>query len=177
MLITVTSHERRGVWYKPSPHGQNGLAIWRSAISHLPWCFCPWTFFQNVGFNMVPSDPLMSHLATQLGYSAGGVSGFPTDPWGVWCRGSTTCLLHVGPPFGNRLLNNSWAVGLTQWIVYHFFFCILTYAIVYVLVHHIIFRLYLNILNNVLYFFKYTCTNISIDAVFILSIHLWDIKS
>ena len=43
-----------------------------------------------------------------------GVSGFSTDcPCGVWCRGLTTCLLHVGPPFGNRILNNSWAVGLT----------------------------------------------------------------
>ena len=43
-----------------------------------------------------------------------GVSGFATDcPCDVWCRGSTTCLLHVGPPFGNRILNNSWAVGLT----------------------------------------------------------------
>ena len=37
-----------------------------------------------------------------------GVSGFATDcPCGVWCRGLTTCLLHVGPPFGNRIL--------TQW--------------------------------------------------------------
>ena len=43
-----------------------------------------------------------------------GVSGFATDcPCGVWCRGFTTCLLHVDPPFGNRILNNSWAVGLT----------------------------------------------------------------
>ena len=43
-----------------------------------------------------------------------GVSGFATDcPCCVWCRGLTTCLLHVGPPFGNRILNNSWAVGLT----------------------------------------------------------------
>ena len=43
-----------------------------------------------------------------------GVSGFATDcPCGVWCRGLTACLLHVGPPFGNRILNNSWAVGLT----------------------------------------------------------------
>ena len=43
-----------------------------------------------------------------------GVSGFATDcPCGVWCRGLTTCLLHVCPPFGNRILNNSWAVGLT----------------------------------------------------------------
>ena len=42
------------------------------------------------------------------------VSGFATDcPCGVWCRGLPTCLLHVGPPFGNRFLNNSWAVGVT----------------------------------------------------------------
>ena len=43
-----------------------------------------------------------------------GVSGFATDcPCGAWCRGLTTCLLHVGPPFRNLILNNSWAVGLT----------------------------------------------------------------
>ena len=47
------------------------LGIWCSTIPHLPGCFCPWTFFQNIGFNMAPSDPFMSHLATQLGYSAG----------------------------------------------------------------------------------------------------------
>ena len=45
------------------------LGIWCSVISHLPGCFCPWTIFQNIGFNMVPSDPFMSHLATQLGNS------------------------------------------------------------------------------------------------------------
>ena len=32
---------------------------------------CELCFFHNIGFNMVPSDPFMSHLATQLGYSAG----------------------------------------------------------------------------------------------------------
>ena len=43
-----------------------------------------------------------------------GISRFATDcPCDVWCRGLTTCLLHVGPPFGNRFLNKSWAVGLT----------------------------------------------------------------
>ena len=44
-----------------------------------------------------------------------GVSGFATDCLcGVWCCGLTTCLLHVGQPFfQNRILNNSWAVGLT----------------------------------------------------------------
>ena len=41
-----------------------------------------------------------------------GVSGFAIDcPCDVWCHGLTTCLLHVGPPFGNRFLNTSWAVG------------------------------------------------------------------
>ena len=40
------------------------------------------------------------------------------------------------------------------------FFCILTYAIIYVLIHHIIFRLYLYFLNVVLYFFRYSSTNI-----------------
>ena len=53
-----------------------------------------------------------------------GVSGFATDcPCGVWCHGLTTCLLHVGPHFGNRILNNSWAIGLTQWIMNLIFLC------------------------------------------------------
>ena len=46
------------------------LGICCSTIPHLLRCFCRWTFFENIGFNMVPSDPFMSHLATQLGYSA-----------------------------------------------------------------------------------------------------------
>ena len=40
------------------------LGIWCSTIPHLPGCFFPWTVFQNIGFNMVPSDPFMSYLAT-----------------------------------------------------------------------------------------------------------------
>ena len=47
------------------------LGILCSAISHPPGCFCPWSFLQDIGFHMVPSDPFMSHLATQLWYSAG----------------------------------------------------------------------------------------------------------
>ena len=42
-----------------------------STIPHLPGCFCHWTFFENIGFNTVLTDPFMSHLATQLGYSTG----------------------------------------------------------------------------------------------------------
>ena len=98
------------------------LRIWCSTIPHLPGCFCPWTFFQNIGFNMVPSDPCMSHSYSTWIFCRG-VSGFATDcSCDVWCRGLTTCLLQVGPPFGNRFLNTSWAVGLTYWIVYIPFF-------------------------------------------------------
>ena len=73
-----------------------------------------------------------------------GVSGFATDcPCGVWCRGLTTCLLHVGPSFGNQMLNNSWAVGFDIMDNISYFFCVLTYAIIYVLIHQIIFWFYL----------------------------------
>ena len=44
------------------------LGILRSVIFHFPGCFCPWTFFQNIGFN-IPSDSFMSHLYTELEYS------------------------------------------------------------------------------------------------------------
>ena len=84
------------VFYNPSP----------------PRCFYPWTFFQNIGFNMVPSDPFISHLATQLGYSATDCSLY-FDICNDICR-DTSC---------------------------HF-------------------RLYLSFLNVVLYYFKYSCTNI-----------------
>ena len=120
---------------------------------------------------MVPSDPFMSHRATQLGYYAvQGVSGFATDfPCDVWCRGSNISLLHVGPPLRNRFLNTSWAVGLTYWIVYHHFFCTLTYAIIYCLIHHIIFGLIFA--SSIFFIFSSTpVLTSSIDVVFVLSI-------
>ena len=83
------------------------LGIWHSTISQLPGCFCPWTFFQNIGFNI---GPLYVTSSNSTWIFCRGVSGFTTDSHcGVWCRGLTTCLLHVW----NWLFNNSWAVGLT----------------------------------------------------------------
>ena len=38
---------------------------------YLVFYICPWTFFENIGFNTVLTNPFMSHLATQLGYYAG----------------------------------------------------------------------------------------------------------
>ena len=71
-----------------------------SANAQLPGCFRPWTFSLNIGLNMLPLDSIMSCLHSLLFYR--GVPGFATDcPCGVWCRGLTTCLLYVGPLFGN----------------------------------------------------------------------------
>ena len=87
-----------------------------------------------------------------------GVSCFATDcPCGVWCRGLTTCLLHVAPPFSKSnfkqqlgcrfdIMDNEsyffvfWHMQLyMSWYIRSFFgFTFL----------------------NILYFFKYSCTNI-----------------
>ena len=89
-----------------------------------------------------------------------GVSGFATDcPCDVWCRGLTTCLLHVGPPFGNRFFKHQLGCRFDILDSISSFFSILIYAFIYVLIHHIIFWLYPYFLN-ILYFFKYSCTNI-----------------
>ena len=91
-----------------------------------------------------------------------GVSGFATDcPFDVWCRGLTN---HLPPACWSIF----WKSTSRQQLGCRFdimdsissFFCILTYAIIYVLIHHVIFRLYLYFLNIVLYFLKYSCTNI-----------------
>ena len=69
-----------------------------STNAQLPGCFRPWTFSLNIGLNMLPLAKFTFH--TRIFYR--GVPGFATDcPCGVWCRGLTTCLLYVGPLFGN----------------------------------------------------------------------------
>ena len=42
-----------------------------SANAQLPGCYCPWTFFLNIGLNMFPLDSFMSCLHSLLGYSTG----------------------------------------------------------------------------------------------------------
>ena len=91
-----------------------------------------------------------------------GVSGFATDcPCGVWCRGLTTFLLHVGPPFGNRIFKKQLGCRFDIMDKKSYFF-VFWHAIIYVLIHQIIFRFYLFSSTFVL--------TSSIDVVFILSI-------
>ena len=98
------------------------LGIWRSAISNLPGCFFLLDLLSEYRIRHGAIGPLYVTSSYSTWIFCRGVSGFATDcPCGVWCHGLTTRLLHVGPPFGNRLLNKGWAVCLTWWIGYlHF---------------------------------------------------------
>ena len=129
------------------------LGIWCSTIPHIPGWFCPGTFFENIGFNTVLTDPFMSHLATQLGYSAGEfqalqlilVSWINHLPPACW---STFWKSNFKQQLGCRfdIMDNEsyffvfWHMQLyTSWYIRSFFgFTFL----------------------NILYFFKYSCTNI-----------------
>ena len=54
----------------------------------------------------------MFRLSTRIFYRGG--PGFATDcPCGVWCCEITTCLMHVGPRFGNPVWNDCGFVSLT----------------------------------------------------------------
>ena len=90
------------------------LGIWCSTIPHLPGCFLSLDLLWEYRIQHGVNGPLYVTSSYSSWIFCRGVSGFATDcPCGVWCRGLITCLLHVGPPFGNRILNNSRAVGLT----------------------------------------------------------------
>ena len=87
-----------------------------------------------------------------------GVSGFATDcPSGVWCLGLTTCLLHVGPPFGKSNFKQQLGCrfDIMDNVSYFFvFWHMLLYMSWYI-------RSFFGFtFLNILYFFKYSCTNI-----------------
>ena len=91
-----------------------------------------------------------------------GVSGFATDcPCVVWCRGLTTCFLHVDSPFVNWFLNNNWAVDS---ISYFSYFDICNYICLDTSYH----CLALSLLLKYSLFSSTPVLTYSIDVVFIL---------
>ena len=71
--------------------------------SSLPRMFPPLDMISEFRIQLDIIGPLRVTSILSAGIFYRGVSGFATDcPCGVWCRGSTTCLLYVGPPFGNQ---------------------------------------------------------------------------
>ena len=64
------------------------------------WMFLPWTFSLNIGLNILLSDSFMLCLDHVLCYSTGEFHTLRLCPGDVWCRGLTTCPLHVGQLVG-----------------------------------------------------------------------------
>ena len=134
------------------------LGIWCSTILHLPGCFCPWIFFENIGFNTVVTDPFMSHLATQLGHSAGG-GGVRLCNW-LSLRRFVSWINHLPPACWSTF----WKSNFKQQLGCRFdimddisFFIVFWHMQLYMSWYIISFRFYL--LKYSL-FFKYSCTNI-----------------
>ena len=83
------------------------------------------------------------------------VSGFATDcPCDVWCRGLTTCLLHVGPPFGNRFFEHQLGCRFDILDSISSFSFLFWYMQLYMSCASYHFRLYLYFLNIVYYKFR-----------------------
>ena len=133
------------------------LGIWCSTIPHLPGCFCPWTFFENIGFNTVLTDPFMSHLATQLGYSAG---EFQLCNW-LSLRRLVSWINHLPPACWSTF----WKSNFKQQLGCRF--DIMDNESYFLVFWHM--QLYMSwyirsffgfTFLNIIYFFKYSCTNI-----------------
>ena len=90
------------------------LGIRCSTISHLPGCFLSLDLLSEYRIQHGAIAPLYVTSSYSTWIFCRAVSGFATVcPCGVWCRRLTICPLHGGSPFGNRILNNIWAVGLS----------------------------------------------------------------
>ena len=55
--------------FKSTHLGFQKLGCFGTAATHLPGCFCPWTFSLNIGLNMLPLDFFISWLYCLLIYS------------------------------------------------------------------------------------------------------------
>ena len=118
------------------------LGIWCSTIPHLQGCFCPWTFFENIGFNTVLTDPLMSHLATQLRYSAGEFQALQL----IVLAAFVWWINHLPPACWSTF----WKSNFKQQLSCRFdimdnksYFVVFRHMQLNVLIHQIIFRFYL----------------------------------
>ena len=88
-----------------------------------------------------------------------GFSGFATHcPCGVWCRGLTTCLLHVGLPFGNRIFKPQ--LGCRFDIMDNISYSLLVFWLKQLYMSWYVRSFFGFTFLNILYFFKYSCTNI-----------------
>ena len=92
-----------------------------------PRMFLSWTFFQNIGFNIVPSDPFMSHLDTQPVYSTEEFQALQLIvlvAFGVVDQPLTSCMLFhfLQIDFKQRLGCRFDIMDCKSSLVFHYFF-------------------------------------------------------
>ena len=133
------------------------LGIWCSTIPHLPGCFCPWTFFENIGFNTVLTDPLCHILLLNLDILQG---SFRLCNWLSFQR--LVSWINYLPP---ACWSTFWKSNYKQQLGCRF--DIMDNESYFFVFWHI--QLYMSwyirsffgfTFFNILYFFKYSCTNI-----------------
>ena len=128
----ITTHNDNNTWYKSPGHS---------------FCILDWTCCFRT--------PLC-HVKFYIRIFCREVPGFATDcPCGVWYRGLTTCLLYVGPLFGNLIWYDSGFVSLTQWRT--------TFSL-----YLIMFDIYLNASQNDAILFSFTLFYVSNSALFFI---------
>ena len=98
-----------------------------------------------------------------------GVSGFVIDcPCGVWCRGLTTCLLHVGPTFWKSNFKQQLGCRFDIMNYESYFFVFWHMQLIYMSWY--IRSFFGFTILNILFFSSTLVLTSSIDVVFILSI-------
>ena len=109
------------------------LGCFGSANMH-PWMFLPLDILFEYWIEHVTLGLLyvLFRFSTWIFYRR--VADFGTHfPCGNWCRGSTTCLLYIGPRFRNLLWNDSGFVNLTsRRTTFSFFFLLILYVSIYI---------------------------------------------
>ena len=81
-----------------------------------PGCFFPYTIPLSIGLKMF-------RFSTRIFYRV--ASGFITDcACGAWCCELTTCLLYVGPRFGNLVWYDKGFASLTWWRTIFSLYCL-----------------------------------------------------
>ena len=84
--------------------GLHNQIFFGSATTHLPGCFCPWTFF----FEYWNGHVTFVLLYVMFRFATKTFPSFATDcHCVVWRRWLTTFLLYVGPRFGNLVWNDT----------------------------------------------------------------------
>ena len=97
------------------------------------WMFPPLIIVLKFWIEHVSFRLLRAMLTFPTRIFCGGVPGFATDcPCGVWCRGLTTCLLCIGPLFGNLAKNHGGFMGFevmeNAFCWFHVFWCLTIFS-------------------------------------------------